>query len=888
MADLLTLPRILLAAVCAVLLGAMVLLADWWIAVPEGKTAQYVGRRQCQRCHQKECELCDGSDHDRAMDLATPETVLGDFNDRQFTHVALEDLPKLAREDMHAVARKVDPSLWATALQHAHDRLKREILDGLPEQTASLVESQTRKGLAALRPCDATEAQDRIARTVRELKEAGEIVVDFGVTSRFSRRGEKFYVTTDGPHGRMQRYEIKYTFGFRPLQQYLVELEGGRVQCLPLAWDTQQRRWFHLYPAEAVPAGDRLHWTGPLQNWNYMCAECHSTNLKKNYHLAAGAYRTRFSEIDVSCETCHGPGSIHVELADSYGLFWDRRIGYGLPSLKGEDPRVEIETCAPCHSRRRVVHPGFTPGGSLLDHYLPELLDGNLYYADGQILEEDYVYGSFIQSRMYRQGVRCTDCHDPHTTRVKHTDPKAPWNAVPDNRLCTGCHMDKHPAGKYDTPAHHHHPDASKPGTRCVECHMPETKYMVVDPRRDHSLRNPRADLTVSLGIPNACNGCHHDQSKGETAQWAEQWLQKWYGRRKGPRHFAYALAAGREGRPEGEVMLEEITRRKDVPEMVRASALLLLARYPSDTVRTAAMRSLKDPDPVVRQAALQSLQQLHPAGLQAAYRTLAPMLSDPVRAVRIEAVRVLSRTPPQALAGTDRRAFDAAVKECVAGLEYLNDQPGAHLQMGVLHENLGRVAQAKSAYQTAIRIDPKFYQGLANLAVLCGTHGEKTEAAATFKKAIQAERDVLAEIAQYGLDPTEVTLHLAQTHYSFALMLAEDPQQFDRAAEQLAEAVRLAPYDPRMRYNYGLVLQELDRVDQAEKQFLAAHKLAPRAFDYPNALVHLYLGQQRWTRAVESAKAFLDQYPRDPQRQGLLEYARRQSATRQSPPQPE
>jgi len=329
----------------AAVLAGLLVLADWWWSFPAGQPSAYVGRAECARCHQPEMNLWTGSDHDRAMDPATPEFVLGDFNDRTFTH--------------------------------------------------------------------------------------------FGVTSRMFRRGDTFFVTTDGPDGSIETYPIKYVFGVRPLQQYLIEFPRGRVQCLGIAWDTEQKRWFHLYPNEPIPWNDQLHWTRPLQNWNYMCADCHSTNLQKNYDLASDTYHTTFSEIDVSCETCHGPGGLHVRLSDAWSLFWDRRHGYGLPNLKTDDNRVQIDSCAPCHARRRIVYPGFKPGQKFLDYYMPELLDTENYYADGQIREEDYEYTSFLQSKMFHNQVRCTNCHDPHSMKVKFKE----GPRITDNRLCGQCHV---------------------------------------------------------------------------------------------------------------------------------------------------------------------------------------------------------------------------------------------------------------------------------------------------------------------------------------------------------------------------------------------------------------------------------------------------------------
>lgn len=107
------------------------------------------------------------------------------------------------------------------------------------------------------------------------------------------------------------------------------------------------------------------------------------------------------------------------------------------------------------------------------------------------------------------------------------------------NNLRLRCHR----AAVYDTPAHHFHkrqnekgdPIRAKDGTilfevgsgaQCVQCHMPGRIYMGVDYRPDHSFRIPRPDLSVQLGLPNACNRCHRDK----TNQWADKTMTQWYG----------------------------------------------------------------------------------------------------------------------------------------------------------------------------------------------------------------------------------------------------------------------------------------------------------------------------------------------------------------------
>jgi tetratricopeptide (TPR) repeat protein len=757
------------ALLCALLIlpvsAALWALADWWLSFPAGAmdTAQYVGRQTCAECHAKEDELFHGSDHDLAMQPATPETVLGDFQDREFTH--------------------------------------------------------------------------------------------FDVTSKLFRRGDEFFITTDNREGKLETFPIKYVFGVRPLQQYLIEFPDGRVQCLPISWDTEGKRWFHLYPDEPIPHDDPLHWTGRLQNWNYMCAECHSTNLQKNYDLASDTYQTTWSEIDVSCEACHGPGSLHVELARSWSIFWDRRHGYGLPRLKDPNPRVEIETCAPCHSRRRIVHPGHRPGEPYLDHYVNELIDGELYYADGQILEEDYVYGSFIQSLMYHKGVRCTDCHDPHTARIKFEEPGSPRVKYTDNKLCGQCHLPT----KYDTPKHHFHPDETKAGTKCVECHMPETTYMVVDPRRDHSIRIPRPDLTVSLGIANACNGCHNDEAKGETAEWARAKCEEWYGPPKGPPHFAHAIAAGRRLKPEGHDLLIDVCRRKDTSAMIRSSAISLLSGYRSGDAEAAAIQGLDDPEALVRATSVRSLQSLDAAEL---HRRLAPMLRDPIRLVRAEAARVLAlgQVPPSMFSRDDRESFEKALAEYMAGQKEVEDQPAAHLNMAVVHAALGQFEKAVDAYRTALRLDPQFIPARINLAMLYDQRGDKAEAEKEFRKVIE-------------LDPGQ-----GEAYYSLGLLLAEDEQRLQEAATLLGEAAKRLADNPRVHYNYGLALQKLGRNEEAEKSLSKAQELAPAAPDYLHALAILYAQTEQWPRAIAVAERLVRQHPREPGFQSLLNYLKEQS----------
>jgi hypothetical protein len=494
---------------------------------------------------------------------------------------------------------------------------------------------------------------------------------------------------------------------------------------LRISWDTRNKRWFHLDPPdvkEKLEPTDELHWTGLAQRWNHMCADCHSTNLQKNFDVAKAQYHTTWSEIDVSCEACHGPGSLHVELANSKSLFWDRKQGYALARLKDASNNVpQIQACAPCHSRRRVIAPGYTAGCNYYDYFSNEVLTPSAYHADGQIMDEVYEYTSFLESKMYHKNIRCTDCHDPHSAKLKHTG----------NQVCTFCHQ--HPPGKYDGEIHHRHPMTST-GAQCVECHMPQTTYMDVDPRRDHSFRVPRPDLSVKLGTPNSCTRCHlrderlpggasgglqpieakdllartdlkeyagwltaarrgDDAVKARLAEvdrWADATLDVWYGKtRKKEPHFAEALHAAREMLPGAPAKLRELLANRNQPAVARATAALEVAAYvePNNEAAQLLRKALADRDPQVRAAAVLSLQQ------EASTETisaLAPLLKDPTRLIRTEAARSLALMGAEQLRGDERADFKQALDECFAAIRVDNDRAAGHMSLAILEEGLG------------------------------------------------------------------------------------------------------------------------------------------------------------------------------------------------------
>ena len=660
-----------------------------------------------------------------------------------------------------------------------------------------------------------------------------------GVTTRFYRKDGRFMVATQGPQGEMGDYEITHTFGWFPLQQYLIPFPGGRLQCLPIAWDSREKRWYHLYPDGPIAADDWLYWTNNGQNWNAMCAECHSTDLRKNYDPEDDTYRTRWSEISVGCEACHGPGSAHVA--------WAQLPEMGRPDVANTALEVktskltsaqQVQLCAPCHARRMSLDDNIHAHADFLDYGIPQLLNEGMYFPDGQILDEVYVYGSFIQSKMHARDVRCSDCHDVHSIR----------RIKDGNDLCLQCHR----AAIYDTRDHHFHKKAGEvgdpirttsgkilfevgSGASCEGCHMPGRIYMGVDYRPDHSFRIPRPDLSLALDTPNACSRCHVDK----TVKWSVDAMGKWYGEKKRP-HYGTTLAAGRQQDPEALAALVRLATDRLYPDIVRATALSLASSYPNMVALEALKRALSDESAILRHTAVNRLAIPDPEQRMA---LVGPLLYDPVRAVRIEAARSLTAAGQHGLGPSLGQPYEKALAEYIRTMERTGDFAASRHNLGNLYADLGQMDRAIGHYRKAIAIDRLFYPAKVNLAMLYNAQGQKDQAEA-----------LLREVADEYPDLYEIK-------YSLGLLLAEK-KAYDAAVIYLGDAAAGLPQRSRIHYNLALLLKQLNRKTEAESALNRALLADPGNPDYLYALAVLYMESGRLDDALKVAVQLRNNHP--------------------------
>jgi predicted CXXCH cytochrome family protein len=701
--------------------------------------ASFVGSETCAGCHQTQARLWDASQHKVAMQHATDKTVLGDFNDGGFDY--------------------------------------------------------------------------------------------YGVHSRFFRKDGKFLVETDGSDGKLAVFEVKYTFGVDPLQQYLVEFLDGRIQALSIAWDTRPKdkggqRWFHIYPNEDIKHDDILHWTKLNQNWNFMCAECHSTGLRKNYDAKTDHFTTNWAEISVGCEACHGQGSAHAAWARDQQSWWpfgkredlnkgllvgfderrdatwaiDPKTGTARRSVAPVTLRKEVETCGLCHARRAGFHEDWIPGQWLSQTHVVEPLTRNTYHDDGQIrdVEEPYNYAPFKQSKMFAAGVTCSDCHEPHSAKLRASG----------DGVCLQCHA----SDKYADASHRRHAGvASAPS--CISCHMPVRTYMVVDPRHDHSFRIPRPDLSVKLGTPNACNDCHSDK----TPQWAAATVEHWFGPdRKGFQTYGAAFHAARADQPDAAAFLAAVAADRNAPAVARAGALDELALRVSPANISAARTALTDLDPMVRIGALDMLDNM-PAGQ--VWPWVAPLLSDPVRGVRIRAASLLASVPTASQPPPDRERFERAAAEFIAAQRANADRPEARTTLGSFLARRGQPIEAETEYKAALLLSPQYAAASINLADLYRQLGRDGDGEAVLRAAIVASpRSAAARHAQ-GLALTRLRRPEAAL------------SEFRRAAE-------LEPGEARYQYVYAVALHSAGQRDEAMTVLKEASKSHPSNREILQALV--------------------------------------------------
>jgi predicted CXXCH cytochrome family protein len=620
-----------------------------------------------------------------------------------------------------------------------------------------------------------------------------------GGSTRFAQTGGKLEVSSPDAAGATKTFPVAYVAGVSPLEQYVVSTDGGKLQTLGVAWDTRAKadggeRFFHLYGAKGIAHDDSLFFTRQAQNFNHVCADCHSTLVERRYDAGADRFDTRWAELSVGCEACHGPGAEHVNAAKAHAndAAFDHKKTFTVllepsapwsPSQTGSpEPRardmvdVEVEVCAPCHSRREPLREGFVAGDPFLDAFEPELLRAGRYLADGQVEGDVYEWGSFVQSKMYASGVRCSDCHEPHSAGLR----------APGNALCTRCHE----ATRFDAASHSHHSGAKAPA--CVDCHMPASTFMQIDQRRDHSIRIPRPELSLDFGTPNPCTGCHAKKD----ARWALTELAKWFPSSAPPRHYGEAFGLDRKGKIDAPRALVALARDSAAPSIARASALARLGDYQTKGALQALQEALGSSDPLLVYGAVLGANDL--PLLQRA-PLLTPVVEHPRRAVRVAIGKGLAEMPLDQVEPGLRASLQRRFLEVEESFAVSASRPETHVERSAFELRRGRPGEAEAELRTALRLAPCLVEAHLNLADLARDREDEPG----------SEREIRAAL---GCAPQN-----AAAHHALGLWLIRAEKKSE-AAQSLRKAVELAPSESSYSYVLAVLLSETGDLEGAVK----------------------------------------------------------------------
>lgn len=638
-------------------------------------------------------------------------------------------------------------------------------------------------------------------------------VTHYSQTARFFKKEDGFYASLS-QQNHTQEYLISYVFGHFPLQQYLIETQEGRYQVFPFAWDSRDKseggqRWYPNYPDEDIAENDRLHWKQPLQNWNGMCADCHSTGLKRNFDTQTSTFSSHFDTINISCASCHGEMANHYKTGgdavsinassrsaspmiapqkhaplSSLSLGEQKAMGQWLLKdgdkiarwHKLEDGELKpakrdnsfMDTCYGCHSLRSPLTDGINPEHAFLDQFTPSLLIPPLYFADGQIREEVYVYGSFLQSRMFEAGVNCIDCHNPHTMKVK----------VEGNGLCLQCHS----AQAYEGEKHTNHPSDSE-ASQCVNCHMPTRTYMGVDARRDHSFSIPTPHVSEKTGAPNACLNCHEADNA-----WVSKQLSKWYGRDSTLDSNEERYIAFIHGESMSKNEMLSLAHAKTLPVIKRATVLTTMASRVDGLTDRDLRPFIRKKEPLLRLAAAQAGRALPANERLKAYKGL---LNDKYKAIRIAAVNNLIGL------GIDSAAFKHALNELTASNTINQWRGEGNLNQSLVEYQLGNIRQAETLLKQGIEADPFFEANYINLAELYRSQNKRSLEKETLENAVKAVPN--SDLVYYSLGMLNIRLH-------------DKPA----AVKLFKKATELGPSNAQNWYIYALALDNMGKTQSA------------------------------------------------------------------------
>ncbi len=613
-----------------------------------------------------------------------------------------------------------------------------------------------------------------------------------------------------------QKHSILHVMGGKNVYFFLTQLERGRLQVLPLAYDVRDKQWYdttrsmmrHLLG----PGEQPVHWTDSMLTFNTSCYSCHVSQLETNYDAASDSYHTVWGEPGINCETCHGPAGRHVQLFQGR-----KRVeeGVGLISFHQLSKERVNEACSSCHAKASLLSGNFKTGDRFFDHFDLAALEDNDFYPDGRDLGENYTFTLWRLSPCAKSGkLDCVYCHTS-SGRYRFGDKNKA------NEACSPCH-----ARQAKDPAAHSHHKLDSAGSFCISCHMPMTEFARMR-RSDHSMLPPVPAATVAFQSPNACNICHKDRD----AAWADRQVRQWHYRDyQAPiLQRARLVAAARRGDASQLPAILKYLESQEREEIFAVSLVRLSRNFRDERKWPAILNALQDRSPLVRSAAAAALEgHFTPTAVTA----LLAALGDESLLVRVRASSVLAACPPELLGEQERARLEQSFPELLRSLQVRPDGWNSHYNLGNYFMNRGKLDSAVSEFERASRLRPDVVPPLVNASLAQARLGQLEQADLNLNKALQLEPDNPTALLNLGLllaekkdlagaekrlrdafshDPT-----LAQAAYNLGVLLAA--RERNEALNWCRRAAALAPDQPRYAYTLAFYLNQAHGQEEAAR----------------------------------------------------------------------
>ncbi len=657
-------------------------------------------------------------------------------------------------------------------------------------------------------------------------------------------------IRENGPDGD-KTYPIAHVLGGKNVYDFLTLMERGRLQTLPVAYDVHEKKWFdtaksgvrHFPGSEPDEA---INWKDWPYTFNTACYSCHVSQLDTNYDLKTNTYNTRWAESGINCEACHGPCDEHIKVcreAPEGTVPKDLKIIRG-----GRDFTVDQnnDACAVCHARVTTIADEFTPGDPFFDYFDLVTLENADYYPDGRDLGENYTLTSWLLSPCVKSGeLSCLHCHTSSGRYKQKNDP---------NQSCMPCHQKR----VENAAAHTFHKKESK-GSQCISCHMPVTSFARMW-RSDHSMLPPAPSATITFESPNACNLCHTDKD----AAWADKWVRKW---RK--RDYQAPLLKRAElvdaARKKDWARLSEMLayiKGKDQDEVFATSLIRLLRACPDPIILPVILAAAKDPSPLVQSSAIESLGQ-YP--IKNTSEVLLAATGDNSRLVRIKAASALAGYPKTTLSNEDSDSLNKATEEYLAAMKTRPDHWTSHYNLGNFYRDSGDFPSALSAYDQAIRLEPRAVIPMINAAMVHAQKGKNNKAEELLKMALNVSPDNASANFNMGLLKTEQNKRTEAEKYlrravkfdpkmhkaAFNLGMLLTGECPDESIELLSSAFEMNK-SQRYAYTLAFYLHQNKEFDRAAQMLLFIIESWPQYADSYLLLADIHEKQNRMTDAIQ------------------------------------